>query len=322
MPSRIININQQLKIAVINGGHSAEADVSRSSAKGVIKALKDNYTNICSIELDQDITANLSNYDADVVFPILHGPPGEDGTLQGFLEILGYSYVGSGVQASAAAMDKILAKLIFSDHSLPLAKQLVVTRQMDPAKSVERILSSMGDYVVVKPATQGSALGVTLVNDGNQLHAAIEKAFTMDDQLLIEERIDGKEITVGVIDTDAGPRAFPVIEITTATDSWYDFEHRYTQGLSQHLVPADLDKAQTLRLQQIAIDAHKALRCRDLSRADFIVVDSNNEYLLEVNTLPGMTPTSLYPDGAAAFGLNFEALVSYLVERAARRKNL
>jgi D-alanine-D-alanine ligase len=185
---------------------------------------------------------------------------------------------------------------------------------------VEKIVSELGIYVVVKPATQGSAVGVTLVSNENELDSALTLAGKLDKCVLVEERIDGKEITVGVIDTNDGPSAFPVIDIITPENTWYDFDHRYTQGFSEHLIPADLVPEQTQRLQQIAIDAHVSLGCRDLSRADFIVPDSNHEILLEVNTLPGMTPTSLYPDGAMAYGLDFEALVSYLVERAAARQ--
>ena len=312
-------INPQLKIAVINGGDSAEAEVSRVSAKGVIAALLTRYENVRSMELNRDLASALIEFAPEVVFPILHGPPGEDGTLQGLLEIMAYPYVGSGVQASSNAMDKVIAKQIFSDAGLPLARQQVIRQPCDAAQSVATITDALGNYVVVKPVTQGSALGVTLVSNQNELHDALELAFQLDDRLLIEERIDGREITVGVIDTDAGPEPFPVIEIVTGEDAWYDFEHRYTQGLSEHLMPADLPEAQTLRLQQIAVSAHVALGCRDLSRADFVVGNDNEEYLLEVNTLPGMTPTSLYPDGAVGYGLSFEALVSYFAERAAAR---
>ncbi|HJL60594.1 MAG TPA: D-alanine--D-alanine ligase [Pseudomonadales bacterium] len=314
-----LKINKNLKIAVINGGNSAEAEVSRSSARGVVKALKASYDTVESIELNTLITQTLAAFSPDVVVPILHGPPGEDGTLQGFLEILGHTYVGSGVRASAAAMDKVLAKQVFREANLPLAKQIVVSGQSSAAETVAQIVSQLGTYVVVKPATQGSALGVTLVDNESELYGAIELASELDDHLLVEERIDGREITVGIIDTDHGPEAFPVIEITTPEDSWYDYEHRYSEGYSQHIVPAALTPTQTSRLQQIAIDAHVGLGCRDLSRADFVVANDKEEYLLEVNTLPGMTPTSLYPDGAAAYGMSFEELVSYLVERAANR---
>ena len=306
------------RIAVINGGNSAEAEVSRVSARGVIGALRENYETVISIELDDGIAAALADCRPDVVFPVLHGPPGEDGTLQGFLEILGYRYVGSDVHSSAFAMDKIIAKEVFRGAGLPVAPQCVVTREEGEAAAVARIAATLGDYVVVKPACQGSAIGVTLIDNANQLHEGVSNAFRYDRRLLVEKRIDGREITVGVIDTDEGTRAFPVIEITTPENSWYDFEHRYTQGWSEHIMPAPLPDAQTRQLQETAISAHRSLGCRDLSRADFVVTDSDI-YLLEVNTLPGMTPTSLYPDGARGFGLSFPELVEHLVERALKR---
>ena len=307
-----------IKIAVISGGNSAEADVSRSSARGVITALKENYSDVAEFELDEHLTKALLSYAPDVVFPVLHGPPGEDGTLQGFLEILGYAYVGSDVHSSAIAMDKIISKEVFRAAGLPVANQCVVTREDGLAHAVSKVSGSLGHYVVVKPACQGSAIGVTLVDNEISLNEGIKNALTFDDRLLVEQRIDGREITVGVIDTDQGSKAFPVIEITTPDDSWYDFDHRYEPGWSDHIMPAALPEAVSKVLQDIAVKAHKALGCRDLSRADFIVTDED-VYLLEVNTLPGMTPTSLYPDGASGFGLDFPTLVKHLVERAAHR---
>ena len=306
------------RIAVINGGTSAEAEVSRSSARGVIQALKQNFDEVIGIELDSKVARSLADFAPDVVFPILHGPPGEDGTLQGFLEILGYRYVGSDVHGSAFAMDKIVAKEVFRAEGLPVVEQGIITRRDDLATAVSWVADHLGEYVVVKPARQGSAIGVTLIDNANQLHEAINRALSYDDRVLVEKRIDGREITVGVLDTDRGTEPFPVIEITTPENSWYDFEHRYTAGWSEHLMPADLPDAQTRALQDVAVRAHQSLGCRDLSRADFVVTDSAI-YLLEVNTLPGMTPTSLYPDGARGFGLDFPQLVKHLVERAAAR---
>ena len=314
-------MNKNLRIAVICGGNSAEAGVSRVSGKGVADALGVNYPAVTTVELDRDIAGALASLNPDVVFPVLHGPPGEDGTLQGFLEILGYAYVGSDVQSSAAAMNKITAKQIFSTVGLPLIKQVIAVRDAGIADSVEQIAQQLGHYVVVKPSSQGSALGVTRVDNVNQLHEALTTAFKLDKRVLVEQRIDGKEITVGVIDTDDGAKAFPVIEIALPPNSWYDFDHRYTAGLSEHVMPAPLSATQTERIQQIAVAAHVSLGCRDMSRADFVVPNDGSEYLLEVNTLPGMTPTSLYPDGARGFGLDFPELVSYLIERAAARRS-
>ena len=305
-------------IAVINGGDSAEADVSRSSARGVIAALKENFDQVTSIELDDYVADSLSACGPDIVFPILHGPPGEDGTLQGFLEILGYRYVGSDVHSSALAMDKIVAKQLFSEAGLPVADHCVVLRQSGVADGVAIITEKLGESVVVKPACQGSAIGVTLIDNANQLHDALTSAFEYDQRLLIEQRIRGREITVGVIDTKNATQPFPVIEITTPEGSWYDFDHRYTEGWSEHIMPADLPAQMTIELQRLAVTAHQSLGCRDLSRTDFVVT-ADDIYLLEVNTLPGMTPTSLYPDGARGYGLDFAELVKYLVERAAGR---
>ena len=306
------------KIAVISGGNSPEASVSRSSAEGVIEALRKNYTSVISIELDNGIATALADFDPDVVFPILHGPPGEDGTLQGFLEILEYNYVGSTVHSSAFAMDKIVAKEFFKRDGLPIASQCVVSKSENIAAAVDRITRELGKSVVVKPACQGSSIGVSPVNTSDQLYKGLVSAFEFDSRILIEERIEGKEVTVGVLDTKFGTEAFPVIEVRTPENSWYDFDHRYTPGLSEHIMPAELSRKQSDTLQGIAISAHRTLGCRDLSRADFIVNESG-VYLLEVNTLPGMTPTSLYPDGAKGYGLDFPKLVQHLVERALSR---
>ena len=315
---------EDLRIAVVSGGDSAEAGVSRKSAAGVIEALNRHCNQITGIELNADMADSLAAWKPDIVFPILHGPPGEDGTFQGFMEILGYSYVGSGVAASAFAMNKVIAKDIFRHAGLPVARQCVLTRDgfsgsaRDRAETLARIVGALGESVVVKPASQGSAIGVTLTDEAGQLADALDAGFQHDPQLLIEERVNGREMTVGVMDVDAGTAPFPVIEITTPEGKWYDFEHRYTPGWSEHLMPADITEDQARRLQACAVSAHQALGCRDLSRADFILKD-DDIYLLEVNTLPGMTETSLYPDGARGYGLDFPELVRHLAERAAAR---
>lgn len=301
------------------GGPSAEAEVSRSSAKGVIAALQERFAEVQGLEVDAGLAEALKQAAPDAVFPIVHGSPGEDGTLQGFLEVLGYPYVGSGVAASAFAMDKIIAKDIFRAAGLPVAEQWVVARGQGLDAAAASIRKRLGERVVVKPARQGSALGVALIDDARQLRAGLEAAFAHDERLLVERRLEGREMTVGVLDTDAGPIAFPVIEITTPKGSWYDYRHRYTQGLSDHLMPADVPDAQAAEMQRIALAAHQALGCRDLSRADLIAV-GKRLYLLEVNTLPGMTATSLYPDGARGHGLSFPDLCQHLAERALARR--
>lgn len=305
-------------VAVVCGGPSAEAEVSRVSGRGVAEALRATYANVITLELDKSIGEALKQAQVDVVFPVLHGPPGEDGTFQGFLEILGIPYVGSGVLSSACAMDKVVAKQIFRAYGLPVARDVVVHRGEGASQAVRRVLDLLGPDVVVKPSSQGSALGVLFGEDLKDLEQAIDQAFSYDERALVEERIGGREITVAILERD-GIEALPVIEIRTPPDSWYDYEHRYTPGLSEHIIPAPLPETQYRRTQEVARLAHEALCCRDLSRVDLVVPEQGEPIVLEVNTMPGMTPTSLYPDAARAVGLSFEALVAHLVQRALSR---
>jgi len=278
------------------------------------------------VELDESIGKSLTENRVDVVFPVLHGVPGEDGTFQGLLDVLGIPYVGSGVLASAYAIDKVVAKAIFAKYGLPVAPDMVLTKTKCP--SVKDIIDKVGYDVVVKPAGEGSAIGVTFCRNEREIDKAVRKAFNYGDKVLVEKRIEGKEITVGILER-SNIEALPVVEVCTPEGSWYDFEHRYTPGLSEHIIPALLQKDIYKRVQKLAIMAHKVLSCRDLSRVDFILPDKGEPVILEVNTIPGMTPTSLYPDAARASAISFEELVAYLLERAigrakgiARKNNL
>lgn len=310
----------ELNVAVLMGGLSAEAEVSRVSAGEVGKGLEAAGHRVTLIELDDHCATRLLALQPDVVFPALHGPPGEDGTVQGFLELLGFPYVGSGVHGSAVAMDKSLAKTVFRRQSLPVADEIVVEPGSDLVEASAQIHDRLGERVVIKPLRQGSALGVTRLANGGDLQAAVTSALAYGHGVLVEPFILGREITVGVLDLHGSdPRALPVIEIRTATDEWYDYGNRYTAGKSDHLIPAPLPEDQGRRLQQIALTAHRALSLRDLSRADFLLTDSDEVFLLEVNTLPGMTPTSLFPDAAAAAGTPFVDLVAQLVQSARQR---
>ena len=310
---------QQLKVALLSGGVSQEASVSRVSAKSVLAALVPHYPNLVNIELNASAVTALQAFQPDVVFPVLHGPPGEDGTVQGLLEILGIPYVGSDVHGSAVAMDKIAAKGLLSNTAVPLAQHGILNRQTFGPAQLAELVMSLGPQLVVKPVRQGSALGVTRVSNPGALAEAVALAFEYDDQLLIEKRITGREMTVGILEHSGGLDAFPVIEIITPGNSWYDFHHRYTQGASDHIMPADISPALSQQLCAAAISAHQCLGCRDLSRADFIVMADETFVLLEVNTLPGMTPTSLYPDGARGQGYEFDQLLVHLIERAYAR---
>lgn len=313
-----MNMHKNLSIAVICGGPSKEADVSRSTANGIVKALRENYAHVQLLELDQQIDCALRKVNPDVVFPAVHGKWGEDGILQGLLTICGYPFVGSDVEANVLAMDKILAKEMFRLHHLPVAKSTVVERDQDLQVAAQRILTQLGDDVVIKPACEGSGLGISFAHDIATIQQGLEKALSFGHRVLVEEKIVGAEITVAILE-QSHAEALPVIEIRTPPGSWYDFEHRYTPGLSEHIIPAPLPAQQYKRVQEVAILAHQALGCRDMSRVDFVVPKQGEPILLEVNTIPGMTPTSLFPDAAQTAGISFPALVSLLVERAAAR---
>ena len=309
-------MSRDMTIAVVCGGSSREDKVSRVSGNGVAEALKETYRNVIVMELDNSLPRKLIEVKIDVVFPVLHGPLGEDGTFQGFLEILGIPYVGSGVLASAAAMNKVVAKSIFREFGLPTPLDVVVEKSQ--IISVDEIVKKVGNDVVIKPAEEGSAFGVKFCRGEKEIYNGVRKVFEYGDIILIEQRIEGKEITVAILERN-GVEALPVIEIRTPEGSWYDYEHRYTPGLSEHIIPAPLPEDVYKKVQRLAIKAHRVLACRDLSRADFVVTDDGKPFILEVNTIPGMTPTSLYPDAARAAGISFGELVAHFVEQALKR---
>lgn len=311
--------NAKFSVAVLMGGASAEREVSTKSASQICAALQQVGHTTHAIELDAAFPQRLLDLQPDVVFPALHGPPGEDGTVQGFLEMLGLPYVGSGVHGSAVAMDKAVAKHIFRHHGLPVADDILISAdEQDLEASANEIVRRLGPAVVIKPLNQGSAIGVTPLPNGGDVAAALTLALAYGD-CLVEPFVMGREITVGVLQTDEGLIPHPVIEIITGSDEWYDYENRYTPGFSEHLMPAALAETLAVELQNIAITAHRSLGLSDLSRADFIVTDDDNITLLEVNTLPGMTPTSLYPEGANWLGYDFARLVDHLVKLAVAR---
>lgn len=309
-----------LRIAVLRGGYSREAEVSAKSAREVAAGLIAAGHTAPIIDLGPTLTRDVLEFAPDVVFPALHGAPGEDGTVQGYLEMLGLPYVGAGVHGSATAIDKSLAKSVFQRFGLPIAPDVVVTADQDIATAVETIRNKLGVRVAVKPLAQGSALGVHLLPNGGDIAAAIASCRETGGDVLVEPYVMGREMTVGVLDLFEGPiRSLPVIEIRTASNEWYDFTNRYTVGKSEHIIPAALPTQVSARMGEIAIKAHQALGLYDLSRADLIVTDTDEIYLLEVNTLPGMTPTSLFPDGARAIGYDFPKLMDALVRSALSR---
>ena len=307
-----------LKVAVLAGGDSAESAISRSSAGEVLLSLGERHL-VELIELDENITKNITAFAPDVVFPVLHGPPGEDGTVQGYLEMLGIPYVGSDVRGSSLAMDKYVAKTLFREADLPVLEDLLVS-VVDVHESSAAISERFGMRVVIKPLRQGSALGVTRLPNGGDVSLSIIDAQRYGDTVLVEPYFEGKEVTAGVLDLDGeNTVVFPVTEIELPDGEWYDFRNRYEAGRSVHKIPASLPDHVLEDIANYATRAHECLGLRDLSRSDFLVSSTNEVVLLEVNTMPGMTPTSLYPDAARAAGWSFGDLVDKLVVNAVSR---
>ena len=309
-----------MKVAVIAGGPSREAQVSRRSAHEVMAALRVSHT--CEVfEFESDLSTKLFDMQPDVAVPIMHGSPGEDGTIQGFLNVLEIPFVGSDVEASALAMDKFGAKCMWRDAGLPVLPTCLVSKDSFTPSCVQDIESQLGSAVAIKPRSQGSALGVQLLPEAGDMRQAIAESFKFDDHLVIEPFVDGREITVGVLERhNRVAEALPVIEIhVSRSDEWYDYTNRYTPGKSRHEIDPKFQNGVAEELRSIAVQAHEVLRCRDLSRSDFLVTPNGEICLLELNTIPGMTATSLYPDAARAAGLELPALMDLLVENAIRR---
>lgn len=313
-----------LRAAVVCGGPSSEAAVSRVSAAAVRSALERAGHRPEIVELDADIVTRLGGF--DVAFPVAHGPMGEDGCLQGLLEVLGIPYVGSGVLASSLAADKLRAKCVFRDRRLPVAAEELVT--IDDFASggdglARKLRASLGAGVVVKPVSGGSGIGVTPVRgDASDaaLRAALEEAFAIDPRVLVEALRPGHEVTCAVYEPERDAIAMPPTLIRSKAAAWYDFQSRYGTGGSEHECPAPFTPALIERIQALSVRAHKAVGARDLSRADFVVDDASGDVtLLEVNTLPGMTSTSLFPEAVGVYGVPFKALCDALVMRAYRR---
>ncbi|MBI5231171.1 MAG: D-alanine--D-alanine ligase [Coriobacteriales bacterium] len=301
------------KVAVLKGGRSAEREVSLNTGAQVAEALRSDGFGVVEIDAgDADFIEQLRQTGPDVVFIALHGRFGEDGTVQGLLELLDMKYVGSGVLASALAMDKAMSKHVFTQAGLP-TPPYVHLRSGDEWDA-EGISAELGAKTVVKPASEGSAIGVTIVHDPSELERGIEEAFRHDSSVLIEAFVPGVELTVGVLGTD-DPFALPTLEVVPEHE-FYDYDSKYVPGMSTHVIPARVTDAQNLECQRLALDAHHALGCRGVSRSDFIVAGDGSVWLLEVNTIPGMTSTSLLPDAARAAGIEFPALCRMLVEGA------
>jgi D-alanine-D-alanine ligase len=316
----------RLSVAVVQGGPSTEAEVSRASAKGVAQALTEAKHQAVRLELDAFLAESLRSGGFDVVFPVAHGAVGEDGSLQGLLEVLDLPYVGSGVLASAMAMDKGVARVFFERVGLPVAKGIAVRRSEGDARAAaRRARAEVGARVVVKPASHGSAIGVARL-EAEATEAEVARAFEavweIDEAAIVEHFVRGRELTCGVMELMGEARALPPTEILPTQASFYTYEAKYAPGGSRHVCPADLPAAVLAKVQKVAVAAHVALGCRDLSRVDLIVGDEGKPdelTLLEVNTVPGMTATSLFPEAAAVAGWPMAKWCDAMVRKAHAR---
>lgn len=301
------------RVALLAGGTSGEREISLASGKGAGAALRE--AGFVVTELDPANRADLGKLledSFDVAFLCLHGKGGEDGALQGFLETIGLPYTGPGVWSSATAMNKAQSKLFYQRAGIPTAPFQYI--QKGEPYSIDEIALAMGGTCVVKPATEGSALGIYIVEGAEAIADAIEKVFEIDELVVVEKYISGTELTVAVLGNDQ-PFALPVIEIVPKAE-FYDFESKYAPGGSQHNCPAPLNDELTEQVMQAAVNAHKALQCSGVSRSDFILDSDGIPWILETNTIPGMTATSLLPDAARAAGISFPELCAKLIEYA------
>lgn len=300
----------ECRVALLAGGKSGEREVSLASAEGARGALEEAGYTVTQLDpADKEDLKRLIDGPFDVAFLCLHGKYGEDGTVQGLLETIGLPYIGSGVWSSALAMDKVKSKLYYEQAGIPTPPS--VPLQKGDSYDVDSIVVKLGAHCVVKPGTEGSALGVFIVEGAAAIGEAIEKAFDIDSEVLVERYIKGKELTVAVIG-DAEVEALPIIEIVPKSD-FYDFESKYAPGGSQHLCPAPLSDETTRMVQELAVRAHRALSCEGVSRSDFILEEDGSCWTLETNTIPGMTGTSLLPDAARAAGISFPELCTRLI---------
>lgn len=300
------------RIGVLMGGLSAEREVSLRSGRAVCEALKSKGYDVVPIDVDRDVVYQLSESKVELVFIALHGPLGEDGTVQGLLEMLGIPYTGSGVLPSALAMDKIATKKILAYNGLPIPAFREVDAR-DPT-GAQAVSAELGLPLVVKVPTQGSSIGVYIVDREEDLRLRIkETAADFGPRLLVEQFIDGIELTAAVLG-NARPVVLPLIEIVSATGK-YDYESKYTPGLSDHIIPPRVSSAVQEAVSSFALQAYRALGCRGFARVDFIV-SATQPFILEINTIPGLTDVSLFPDAARAAGLLFPDLVEKLVQLA------
>jgi D-alanine-D-alanine ligase len=299
------------KIGVLMGGMSSEREVSLASGKAILKALQEKGYHAGAVDVGRTAAEDIRKAGIEVAFNGLHGKYGEDGAIQGLLEIMGMPYTGSGILASAMGMNKIISKAVFKSQGLRVGPYAVVSDGDRGSAAIA--MSRIGFPLVVKPSSEGSSVGVSVVNTADEFDAAVKQAFTYDREILIEQYIRGMEVQVGIL----GERALGAIEIVPK-DVFYSYKAKYEQGMSEHFFPARIPEAIYAKTLDAGLAAHQALGCRGYSRVDFIIDAAGEPYILEVNTLPGMTATSLLPDIARGVGMSFPDLVEEILRLAVK----
>jgi len=291
-----------VKVAVIYGGPSPESEISKKSAESVISALKKLGHQVFPVELSEKLPIELSNIKPDKAFLVLHGSPGEDGTVQGLLEIMGIPYTGCGVAPSAISIDKDLTKRILKSYGIPVPAGITLYK----GEAVDA--DDLEFPCVVKPARAGSSVGVSLVKSQSEFEKALSEAFSYDSKVLIEEYLEGKELTVGVVNG----RALTPVEILPNRE-FYDYTAKYEDSATKYLIPAPVNPKLERRLKSIAEKVYKVLECKGAVRVDFRLNRYSSPFVLEVNTIPGLTERSLLPKAAAYDGLSFEELIGEML---------
>ena len=316
MQNIVQKIDKNSKIAVLCGGMSSEAEISRRSGKGCFEALlRLGYKNAEMVEVDENIAEKLKNGKYDYAYNALHGKYGEDGCIQGILEILKIPYTGRGVMACSVCMNKEYTKRILSTNKdIPLIKSVFVQKGED----VKEKTKDLKFPVFTKPVCEGSSFGMTKVNSREELQAAYDEAVKYNDGVLIEEFVEGISATVGVLQGEDGLFATEILEIRPKND-WYDYEAKYTKGMTEFIVPAEISDEMTKRVKDIAVKSFKAAGCAGVSRVDFLITE-DTPYVLEINTSPGMTETSDLPAQSAVMGINYDNLVQIILNGAGLNK--
>ena len=304
------------KIVVVMGGTSTEAAISRQTGTAILNALKSKNYNAVGMELHpQTFAEEIKKADPAIVFNALHGKFGEDGLIQGTLDMLGIPYTGSGVLAAAITMDKVASKRVFVAEGISTPRSHTYhafEAKRDLAAEIEK---AFGLPVVVKAASQGSSIGVYIVEKHEDLKKSLDEAFTYNDEVLVEQFIEGRELTVAVWGDEEKKQAFPIIEITTESGR-YDYDSKYTKGASHHIIPMPVSAEKTKEIQDLAVKTFTACGCKGVARVDMMLGKDETPYVIEVNSVPGMTELSLVPDAGRAMGIEFPELCEKILEMA------